>query len=64
MSTLLIGACMVVVGVKVFGCLLGGDLLLERSWMEVCRVGHYVVRGLRLRTGTAVGSYGNVFAVG
>ena len=53
-----------VVGAKVLGCLLGGDLLLGKTWMEVCMVGHDVVRGLRLRSGTAVGSYGTEFFVG
>ena len=37
-----------VVGAKVLGCLLGGDSLLGQTWMEVCRVGRDVVRGLRL----------------
>ena len=48
-----------VVGAKVLGCLLGGDSLLGKTWMEVCMVGHDVVR-----TGTAVGSYGTAFVVG
>ena len=50
--------------VNVIGCLLGGDSLLGRTWMEVCRVGRDVVGGLRLRIGTAVGSYGTAFVVG
>ena len=37
-----------VVGAKVLGCSLGGDSLLGKTWMEVCRVGCDVVRGLRL----------------
>ena len=53
-----------VVGSKVLGCLIGCDLLLGRTCMEVFRVGHNVIRGLRLRTGTAVGSYGTAFVVG
>ena len=52
------------VGAKVLGCLLGGDSLLRRNWMEVCRVGRNVVRGIRLRIGTAIGSYGTAFVVG
>ena len=53
-----------VVGVEVLGCLLGGDSLLRRTWMEVCRVGHNAVRGIHLRIGTAIGSYGTAFVVG
>ena len=53
-----------VVGAKVLGCLLGCDSLLGRTWTEGCRVGRDVVRGIRLRTGTSVGSYGTSFVVG
>ena len=52
------------VGAKVLGCLLGGDSLLGRTWMEVCRVGRNVIREIFLRTCTAVGSYGTAFVVG
>ena len=48
-----------VVGAKVLGCLLGGDLLIVRTWMEVCLVGNDVVHA-----GTSVGSYGTAFVVG